>query len=357
MPIDYHVRPEPTFTVAELRKKFDTKTDSVLVDTADMKVDGGTDDEFSRTLTFETKEAKARTFTVPLTQSTLAHLANWLGIPAPFLKKIDADLQEYLLHNMLERPSREVLVSFNEETGIHEMRSPHLDRIDPRKVVDIAAKVLGKGAVALDGFITPKEYRFDVILPPPKTGDHIVGGLRFGQDTQHGLSPWVEVLLYRTAGTNVVEIPGITGTIDGRNVDSKAAELDMLEAYANMGVEAFDHQIEAFRDLADKPVHDASQMLMRIGREQGLPSKLLYSTAERLPALTTSTTDSNVWEVVNALANQATMPDIWYKANTRRKIEQACGAVIGEHASRCPACLGMTIKPIRPEDLEIPDPD
>lgn len=353
MPIEYHVRPEPSVKAKTLRALFSKEKDSILVDSADIKiVPNG--DMGDRLITVTSKNDDDEVYEMVCNQQSIVRLANWLNIPAPFIKRVDHDIQEWLFETMLDRPSREVLLTFTEEEGILEMNSPALDSIDPRKMIDLVLRALGDDALVLDHMVTTKEYRFDVIQKPAGAEDEIVVGLRFGQDVQHRLAPWVSLILYFPSNTNIIEIPGVTRTMDGRKM-TNAEVLIALEGEAQHAVDKALAKIAAVRDLANQPVTDATQFFMRIGREGGVNQRVLASAAQRLPSMVTSTHHTNMLEVIHAMANEGTRPDLWDRPNPRRKIELACGSVIQNHADRCPTCLGMVAHPIDPEDLMPPE--
>ena len=343
---DYLMRAEPDTTLAQLRASFDADVQTEMVMAEAIEIDA-TEDLVVRFPTFGGTK-----YEVPLTPVSLEHLADWVKVPHPFMKRVDRDVQQYLLTTLLARQPGEVLVGFNPDTGIQAMRGPGQHYVDPRRVVDVATSVLGEDATVIDGWRSPKEYRFDVVVSPESSfaiggdlqvGDITRGGLRFGQDTQHNLAPWVEPFLYRLQCTNGIEVADHVKAFDLRKAETTDEIIDALELAAHQAFGDIEHKINSFYDLRNRHVGDANQMLLRIGQEQGVAPKVLHETIQRLPAMVEDTSNASLFEIVNALTNAANEESIIDRPNVRRKIERAGGEVINDHARRCPRCQSSLV--------------
>ena len=343
--IDYLLRPEPTTTLGDLQDVLRSDGgETVLVQSSDIVIDSS-----AGLVRFEDKSGTS-SYEVPFNMMTTDLFSDWLDIPKPFIRRQDLDLQDYLFHNLLERNPGDMVFEFGEQ-GITEIRNPRLERINPLAVINIAAGVVGVDAVVLDGWRTSGEYRFDVLVADGSDraigGDTMVnditkGGLRFGQSTKQRLAPWVQTILYRLVCTNGMEVPGMAPkvTMKGHSMDEVMRDLEFAAQEAFGAVEA---QIDAFYDLRNQEVGDASQIVARIANERGLGAKITTEMIERLPALMEDTTNASMFDIVNAVTNMANHDDLVDKPDRQRKIQVAGGTLIKEHAERCPRCQAALI--------------
>lgn len=341
--IDYLLRPEPTMTLAKLREEFSTKgITTVAVMSEEIRVDvekgvvGG-------------KDHDKKDWEAPLPGSSLGHLANWLGIPRPFLEHADPEEQQFLLERRLGKKPGEIVIDIS-DGGIQEIRPSGLAKIDPRPVIDVASRVVGDDAIVLDGFRDLKEYRFDVVVrdgsefiggDQPKArqeGDLTKGGLRFGQNTQSRLAPWVNTFLYRLVCTNGMEIARTGAPVEMRG-RSQEEVIEALEAAAMEQMALVNHQIESFYDLRNKKVDDPYALIRRLSQEGGYPARVLDRLEEHLP-IYMEPSDASMFDVVNLITNQANHQDFQARPNARRQLEVAGGSAVHSHSERCPRCQG-----------------
>lgn len=345
MDIDYLMRPEPTMTVADLHERFATEgVRTVAVMSEAIEVDA----QEAKTISGKEHGSKKK-WEVPLNGS-LGHLANWLDIPRPFLERQDPEVQQYLLTHLLSRKPGEVEIDIT-DYGISEIRPAGLGRMDPRPVIEVAGKVVGEDAPVIDGFRDLKEYRFDVVVKDgsdrvggdkpkgaDKVGDITKGGLRFGQDTQHRLAPWVNTFLYRLVCTNGMEIARVGAPVSLRQ-SSEAMAAD-LEAAAMEQMALVTHQIEAFYDLRNKKIEDPYALLRRYSQEGRYPARVLGRLEDNLPQYM-DPQEASMFDVVNLITNQANHPDLLERPNARRALESAGGAAVESHSHRCRTCQGV----------------
>lgn len=338
--IDYLMRPAPTDTVSKLHDTFATKGISTI---AVMSEAINVDAEGSRTV--GGKDHGGKDWEVPLIGSSIGHLANWLGIPRPFLEKATPDVQQFLLATYMARKPGEIEVDIS-DGGIQEIRPAGLGRMDPRPVIDVAARVIGEDAPVISAFRDLKEYRFDVVVKDgsehvggdAKVNDITKGGLRFGQDTQHRLAPWVNTFLYRLVCTNGMEIPRIGSPIEMRARSSEEVTA-ALEAAAVEQMALVNHQIETFYDLRNKPVANPYALIRRLSSEGRYPARVRDRLEEHLPVYMDSQ-EATMFSVMDLITNQANHPDFLDRPNARRALESAGGVLVQDHIDRCARCQG-----------------
>ena len=339
---DYSLRTIPDLSVADLRKMYEQEqVRDVLVDSSEVTFDAAG----SGVVRFKPKEGGSSKEVEVALDGALNHFAGWLGVPAPFISRQDADVQDTILNLLMGRKPGDFVVGVGKSGTIQEIRSPGMERIDPRAVIDVAARVVGDDAQVIDGWRDATEYRFDVVVRDgsdyaiggdPKVNDITKGGLRFGQDTKHRLAPWVAPFLFRLVCTNGMEHPQVGSPVSLRQSISEA--MGELELAARLAFDRVETEIAAFYDLRNKKVGDAEQMLIRLQRERGFSSSALTKMLERVPALVEDPADATLFDVVNVVTNIANLPGTVEKPNARRKLEQAGGFVISDHAARCPRC-------------------
>jgi hypothetical protein len=337
---DYYLAPDLKLDLTSLRAMFDKgNAETTAVHLSDVTVDLVE----SKTLTFKTYEDN--TFQVPANSTGLTHLANWLDVPYKFLLRQDRDFQQLILERLLARNPGEVLLEWSDEQGIVALRDTGVEVIDPRRIIDIAAKVLDDPyARVTRAFSTEGEYRFDVVMRTDdgifgdrQVGDLTAAGLTFGQNTKANLAPWVQPYAQRLVCTNGMVSTDPSLKVDGRGKDVSEM-LAHLEAQAQRAFARMEHEIDAFYDLRNQRVVDSSQTLLRLAREQGLPERIVFALIERMPVLVDDTQDVSMFDLVNVITNHANAPELIGKAKPQRALEAVGGQIILSHAERCPRC-------------------
>lgn len=337
---DLLLREPSTLTVKKLHAAFSTKgVTSINVMTEGINVDAEGEH------TIGGKDHDGNSWETTLGEASLGHLASWLDIPRPFLVKQTPDVQQFLLSTLLARKPGEIAIDIT-EGGIQDIRPAGRERMDPRIAIDVAAKVVGADAPVISSFRDLKEYRFDVVVKDgsefqggdAKVNDITKGGLRFGQDTQHRLAPWVNTFLYRLVCTNGMEVAAATEhkvTLKGKSM----AEVRVaLEEAALTQMALVNNQITAFYDMRTKKVDDPYQLVRRLSREGRYPARVLSALEDRMPIAIPDQSDATMFDVVNLITNMANHPDLLDRPNARRDLEAAGGVVIQDHIDRCPRC-------------------
>lgn len=342
-PQGYILRDLPDLTVAQLHNLFGAPSKSLVTEPA--KIISSIKDDQTIVVYEAGQPDGTPAIEIPATTDSILHLANYFDIPGPFIKKWDPEVQDLIFNAIIARSGGEaVLIKHNDE-GMTAMRNPNLPVVDPRKVLDVAAEVVGEDAEVVDAWVSPKGYQFEVIvregsefeIGDAQVGDLSRGGLRFGQDTQHNLAPWVQQYVYRLICTNGMEIPSNAYKFDGRG-NSAEQMITHLEEMARKAFEEVESQMVAFYDLRSQKVTNGIQLLRRMAQEQGLPDRVISSMEDRLPSLIEDPTDTTMFDIVNIITNQANHEDFFGRANVRRNLHRAGGAVTTDHAARCRTC-------------------
>jgi hypothetical protein len=286
---------------------------------------------------------------IPATSDGMEQLGTLVGIPRKFLPDADAEEQVYLLERRLGRESDNISVQYT-ETGISEVFRTDRVRLEPRAIVQRAMNVLGGDAPVVEWGVSPDELFFDVVVPEnfdrgiggdPRIGDISRGGLRFVQDRKNNHAPSVASYIYRLACTNGMVVPEIGRTIDARGgtVDSLLAELELAARAAFGKVE---EQMEHYYALRSQPIEgDATQAVLQVARERGIPTRTAMALAERVPADLSDTGlghPPTMFDLVNLFTNQANDPAMRHRRGPRRALEGAGGLLVQQHHDRCGNC-------------------
>jgi hypothetical protein len=284
-----------------------------------------------------------------MTQRGQDALAGWLDVPAKFLTRIDAPLKQHLVDGLLKRHQEKAHIRYT-DTGILDVRDPAVDVVEPTDLVDVAAKVMGENSLVASNYRSAREFSFNTVVPfdPETGGDRVFGdkatqrrvgdltaaGLTFNKDTQRNLAPTVQPWSYRLACTNGMTFldPGIKFDARGTSVDEVLEELERLAERAFSQVEA---RVNAFYSLREERVDNPERTLVRIGREQGLPSRVVNHLVESAPMLGDNPSMFDLLNLVTHLANE---PSLESRQGTVRSLQLAGGAVVVDHAERCPTC-------------------
>lgn len=331
------MRTPPTETLETVREKIEVPAETVTCINTQVDLD-----LVSTTPTV--RFGDQTTFEQPAGSSTVDALGSWLEVPASFLRRLDPELQQNLLMGLLRQAPGTMLIRFN-DTGIVEVRDPSTRVIDPRKMVDVAARVIDPQAPVVD-FWSENEFRLDVMVPTgfergwggdPAEGDITGGGIRLFQDRKHNLAPSVAPFLYRLACTNGMEMED-----DGLKVDARGQTveqvLDELEEAAQRAFARVEDNIASFYDMRTQRVENPERALLRMAEERGLPSRTAMAMAQRIPAMTADDGSATMFDLVNLVTNQANDPLIRGRTGVRRTLEATGGSIVTEHTERCGHC-------------------
>lgn len=286
--------------------------------------------------------------TLPATSDGIASLADFMKIPSPFLLTLQPDEQQYLLDKVKTRIGQAVSVRYT-DTGITGAYTPGQTPMNPRRLVEVAMRVMDPTSPVVEYRANSEEVFFDtaISLDPqvlttgdPAVGDLTAAGLRFGQNRSRNLAPWVEEFAFRLVCTNGMELPdsGLP-RIDARG-SSVEEVLASLEARAQEAFGRVEAQIAHFYDLRNQPVQgDASQALLRMAQEHGLPDRTAMTLVrDRLPAALAEGEAATMFHLVNIITNEANNPAIANRTSSRRAMEVAGGTAVTHHADRCRTC-------------------
>lgn len=332
------LREAPTQTLADVAKAMNTGAEGVLVESDGFNISLDRDRIGLKTVQGEKLE-------VPATKESLAAIGGWVEVPTAFLRRLENDMKEYVLTELLRRSGGTALVSYTEE-GIEEVRTPG-ERVEPSAILQIATKVLTKDAPVVEWWKDQREFRLDVIAPESRTGSRYnpekrkVGditalGVRLHMDLKHNLAPTASTLLYRLACTNGMERLDETNKIDARGRTPRQVLAD-LEAAVEEAYAGAQREVQAFYDLRNTPVDNPERALARIAREYEMPDRTLAALVERAASEDMPDRPTR-FDVVNLITNQANETRIRNKTGARRRLEQIGGEIISEHAARCGHC-------------------
>lgn len=346
-PTTLHLRPIERATLADVRKAIDVKTESTVVDLANVKFKLTSKDP---SIVFDGRE-------VPATDIALRGFGTLADVPSKFFERIGSEVQEFLLNKLLvEQGGGEVVIGWN-DGGIHDVRPPNQRVIDSRALVDVASSVLGRDANVVEWYRTAAEFRLDVLAPEaktewiggdkpsarsrsktakPKVGDMTRSGLRIFHDTKHNLVPSIDGYFFRLVCTNGMETQEID-KVDARGLSVEQV-LGELEALAQRVMDRAPERMKHFYDLRNEVVEEPEQHLMRLMDEQGLPERTQNALVRRIPAVREEGGTVSMFDLVNLITNQANDPHTLNKPRYRRNLESVGGRIVTEHVARCRSC-------------------
>jgi hypothetical protein len=288
---------------------------------------------------------------VPATPDGIEALGRHVKVPATFLfpadRAYDAEEAEFVLSRRLSRLGNAVAIHHT-PAGIQGIYRPGQTPINPRRVVEVAMRVMDPQSPLIEYRSNADEMFFDVTIPldsvttgDPAVGDLTAAGLRFTQNRARNLTPDVEEFMYRLVCTNGMSLPDpALPKIDARELDTVEHVMAALEARAQEAFSRVEAQIAHFYDLRNQPIEgDVSQALLRIAQEQGLPDRTAMTLVrDRLPAAIAEGEAATMFHLINLITNEANNPAIASRPTSRRALEAAGGTVVAEHADRCTHC-------------------
>lgn len=335
-----YLRDIEPLTLTQLKDKLDIGGETVTVSPGEVKLDS------TRGVIEVLPDGVARRQArqIPLTVESVEAIANHIGVPTAFHKRLPTDLRDTLFNELFVREHNQALVRLT-ETEILYMREPSSKIIDPRRFVDVAAKVVSPEGQVIDFKNAKDFFGFDVVVPEGfdrgqggdrKVGDITRGGVRFGQDTKQGLAPWVQRYMYRLVCTNGMEVPDTTLKIDARG-ESIEDVINELEQMAQLAFAKVEEDLVHFYALREQVVDQPERMMARLARERNLSDRIRLQLVDAVPMIVQPGQPVTMFDLVNLATNQANNPE-HRQAGIRRQLERFGGSVSDHVAQRCITC-------------------
>lgn len=334
----------PTEALSDIMDKLDESTTQISVNAADIRIDIE-----QGVITVGTREFAA-------SDDGILAIGNWLDVPTPFLKRMDADLKQPLLNAMLHRKPANIVAKVT-DTELRALKDLNNKDIEPRRVVETAARVIGSDAEVVGWQRNSDLFQFDAIVPADATygiggdpnslvtdargnrvGDITRGGLRFGMDVRRNLAPWVQPYSFRLVCTNGMEMrdDGLKVDARGNSVDEVLAELEAAAQRAFSRVEA---DISHFYDLRNTRIDNPERHLLRLAAERNLPERSRNRIITRIPSIVDESGSCSEFDLVNLITNAANDPSVT-RWGARRELEQFGGQIVSTQVDRCGTCQG-----------------
>lgn len=336
-------RPSLDLTLSALKDKVHDRSEMTVLPNTQISID----------LTSDSPSLRLAEIEVPATVTGIAAMGSFFGVPTAFLDKIASDEQEWIIGKRIERtPTSEVAVYYTDE-GVTGVYSAGQKTINPSRIVSVAQRVVGEDASVIDLVHTPDDFIFDVVAPrdlgDPKSlvvdtqgnrvGDITRGGVRFGYDRKRNLSPYAQQFFWRLACTNGMEVFTEGSKVDARGAESVDDVLRELEAVAELAFSMVENSVNAFYDLRNQRIQqNPDRMLRRLARENRVPTRTVDNLLDRAYEIDD---EGTMFDLVNLMTNEANAPAM-RRFGPRHVLQRAGGAVINDHAQRCPHCLSRT---------------
>lgn len=271
----------------------------------------------------------------------------YVGAPRPFVRRLLAngaeDIALPMMNALLERHTTDVVARVSDLHGVLWIRDGGQKVIEPRAVVEVAARVLGESALVVEHELTTGQFYFDAFHPTRELGDKKVkditrAGLRFGQNLAQNLAPTVAPFMYRLICTN-----GMQTRDDGLAVDARGKTVDQiiadLESSAQRAFARVEKDVEHFYAMRDVPVDNPERQLSRMATEAGLSDRLRLRLMDQIPTVTPANGDDiSMFDLVNMVTNTANDPAIAGRRGLRVALESFAGRSVDDHAARCRSC-------------------
>jgi hypothetical protein len=331
------LRNPPEETLADVLNTWDRKRSRWSGGVHNVSVHLTEDEPTAATIVFGQHEVQA-------TDTGKEALARFLGIPVRFLLSVPADEQQYMFDRRIERSGEQDLVTWFTSDGVDEVLPASKQRIDPIQIAQAVAGIMPIESMVRDAWQNPNDLRLDVFVPEGfdrgwggdrKVGDITAGGVRVSQNRKQNLAPGVQPIAYRLACTNGMEIEDL-----GLKIDARGMDVDEVMAEFSIEVErAFsrvEHDIEAFYAMrSQKVADDRTGVLRRVSLDAGLPARVVGILEDLMPTRLSSGTDISMFDLANLITNQA---NIAPTSGSARRLQQAGGSLVNDHAARCPSC-------------------
>jgi len=247
-------------------------------------------------------------------------LAQYLGVSKAYLAKCPADLKAHNLNYWLRR--RENAAAVIEVVGDHwvTVHKPGLLILPLARVADIVTATMDPGYEIVQLLRNDTKFHVDIITdhhvevaPDDRIEDRRRGSRTVGDITHGGVrilanpseveAPQVLTYLHRLWCTNGSTSPEDQGTIrlKGNTVEDILVE---MEGACRRVMGDLDAKLESYAALARTlPPGSPTRFAYQLGREYGLPQRLMDRVMERVSVLPEDATLYDVQQVFTELAN------------------------------------------------------
>lgn len=254
----------------------------------------------------------------------------FLGIPAPFMRKVPLDLAETISTRMLGEAKKvsELIISDNKVAGVKSKQTPYqsavpvVDQIlkDVPKIDNIKVYDLG---MSFDAAITTKQ--FDIT---PKVDDIVRGGLRFLYSEFFYQKPVIEPYTERLVCLNGMTHRESWSQFEFVSFDKLLADINGAIAKS---LEHLTAKIEPNLKKATEIKIDGAQAIRRIFKRQNLSTRLL----DKVLAAHLIENDGTSFGVLQAFTRAANE----LKYHDRTKLQDIGGReLVTIAAAHCPSC-------------------
>lgn len=284
---------------------------------------------------------------VPATEQGIAAVAAFYDVPTKFIGRVMPDEQQFILDHRIQRSEDVPVVVRYDDSGISEVYRNVGARVSVEALVERMLDHFPTESQVVEWWSTPEEFRADVVVPENfdrgvggdrRVGDITHGGVRVGQDRAANLAPWVQPYLFRLVCTNGMEIRAPGMRIEGRGADEESI-VRMFGNEVKVALDRVDSDIAHFYDLRSQRVEDdRTGVLRRVTQEYGLPDRTIGRMEDTLADALMAEDEVTMFHLANHITNQANDPSIRHRTGQRRRLEQAGGLMISDHAARCTAC-------------------
>jgi len=288
---------------------------------------------------------------IPLDADGLRALGDNLEIPNAFLLRQRTGLQQIIVETLLRQEREAATYAFSED-GLYEVRGANIEVVDPRRLLEVASRVVHPEAMVRDFWSTGSEFRLDVFAPEGAergiggdlaVNDLSAAGIRIIQDRKHNLAPGVVPFQYRLVCTNGMSTQFLGDRVDarGQSVDEILAE---FEALAEIAFTQAEQDIASFYEMRTETVTNPERTLLRLASDADLPDRTITALLGRVPAMLDEMAGEqpSTFDLLNLMTNQANDPT-QRRSGYRLRLEQAAGSIVTEHAERCSHCQARLV--------------
>lgn len=337
------LREVPRMTLVDVADALDPHVVSLTVPLSDMSINA-----HAGVIALGSRE-------VPVSEESLQVVGRLIQVPDAFTSRLAEipETMERLFNDLIKRVPMTDVVARVTDDALLTLRNPQQASIEPRRIIEVAAKVMGEDAWVDSWYNGTDRFRLDAFVPEtsergiggdptdvtnglPVVGDISAAGLSFDQNVKQNLAPKVGPLIYRWVCTNGMSIPDTTLKIDARgsSVDEVLAQLEIVAQRAFSRVE---HDMEAFYAMRDEPVDNPERLISRLAAEARVSDRIRLGLIEQVPTILQSESDEvTMFDVVNFFTNMANDPTI--SAGERRILQTLGGTTVNQHVARCGAC-------------------
>lgn len=283
-----------------------------------------------------------------LTDGSFRQIAEEMGIPVPYARRIPDDLLAYTVNYFINTNKKNNMAALTENGYLRAFMKGNAPYVSNSEMFDAVLEATGNDYDIRYGKITDTKVSFSILPSQYREsidGSNLFGGIKVVYSDAWDVHPSIDSYIWRELCSNgmINEVESKKFRIAGASHDNVIRQIGN---FSNIAIEKIPELFNNFNLLLEEEVQDYLKMLRRIVLEYKLPNKvfnrLVFWAAS--PDFLYTIRDQkikNMHDVVNLITFVGSH-DVELTDDIRERLLQIGGNLTLNHSERCGSC-GSTV--------------